>query len=462
MLQHLKPTVRRLLPVGDSAGARNEARQARRAPVLLGLALAVVLALSAAIGASQAAAVEPSFVDPTASGFEDVELGELDYVAPFAVAESGGDDDGASITIGDESDVQDSVLLDAERGAIDIGEQVALADGSAVRGPASVGEGGACPKKPGTKTRPLHCPSFVGFNAVVDGAIIEKDAMVIHMARVAPGVRIPSGRKVLPGKFVRNQSEMWRKTAQVDDLDREFMAGVVKVNTEFAEAYTELAAEDPSNVFGINLNPDTPFNDEDEPSFAGVPTRDPGFRNRIIGDVQLADTQQAASAKMGDLISLRADEGDPFRIGTIRSPGGEDHEGPDAHAGHGHPHPGMGDRHTMHALEHTEVQLGDDGAYGFHTLVHAGPAFDPTRTGDDFTLADLSVFFNSSAGNDVRIGAKSLVQQAKLDSGDSVPRCTVQVGTARSPVEWCDVPFPRLHSEEDPEDDRAAGTGGGR
>jgi carbonic anhydrase/acetyltransferase-like protein (isoleucine patch superfamily) len=121
----------------------------------------------------------------------------------------------------------------------------------------------------------------------------------------------------------------------------------------------------------------------------------------------------------------------------------------------------MGDRHTMHALEHTEIELGDDGAYGFHSLVHAGPAFDPTRTGDNFTLGDLSVFFNSSAGNEVTVGAKSLVQQANLDSGDSVPPCTVQIGTSRTPVEWCDVPFPLSPSGQHP-DDLTAGTGGGR
>lgn len=457
MSQHLRPTARRPLPLENAAGAFNEARRGRRAPVLLGAAL-VVLALSAAIGASTAGAVEPSFVDPTATGFEDAELGELDYVAPFAVAESGDDDDGGPITIGDESDVQDSVLLDAERGAVDIGEQVILAHGSAVLGPASVGENGRCPRDPVTEERPSHCPSFVGFNAVVDGAIIEKDAMVIHLARVAPGVRIPSGRKVLPGRFVRSQREVSKKTALVDAADRQFMADVIKVNTEFAEAYTELAAEDPSNVFGINLNPDTPLNDEVLPSFAGLPTSDPGFRSRIIGDVRLADGKQAASAKMGDSISLRADEGSPFRIGTIGSPGGDyDH----AHGAPGHSQPGMADRHTMHALEHTELELGDDGVYGFHSLVHAGPAFDPTRTGDGFTLGDLSVFFNSSAGNGVTVGAKSLVQQASLDSGDSVPRCTVQIGTKRTPVEWCDVPFPLSRPGQQPEDLTAA-TGDGR
>jgi hypothetical protein len=68
------------------------------------------------------------------------------------------------------------------------------------------------------------------------------------------------------------------KTAPVTAADRAFMEGVVHVNTSFARAYTELAAEDPSNVRGINYDPGhTDFNpNRDLPTLAGVPTRDPG------------------------------------------------------------------------------------------------------------------------------------------------------------------------------------------
>jgi carbonic anhydrase/acetyltransferase-like protein (isoleucine patch superfamily) len=192
-------------------------------------------------------------------------------------------------------------------------------------------------------------------------------------------------------------------------------------------------------VRGINFNPETTFNDRDLPRLAGVATRDPSFRNRIVGDVQLDDTRRAARRKLGDRISLRADEGDPFRVGTIR-PGHDDDDGS----------AGMGDRLTMHALEFTQLALGSHGKYGFHSLVHGGPApFNPTQTGRRFTLGDFAVFFNSRAGNRVTIGAKSLVQQAELPSGSVVPRCTVQVGTRRTPVEWCRVPFPLPEGDDD-------------
>jgi hypothetical protein len=162
---------------------------------------------------------------------------------------------------------------------------------------------------------------------------------------------------VLPGQYITSQEQVGAppvcntpNTAPVTAADRAFMAGVIEVNTEFAVAYTELEAENPSNVRGINFNPETTFNDRDLPSFAGVPTRNPSFRNRIIGDVRLADTNAAASAKMGNKISLRADEGNPFRVGTIRRTIGDD----DAALG-------MADRHTQHALESTQIKPGNNG-----------------------------------------------------------------------------------------------------
>jgi hypothetical protein len=117
-----------------------------------------------------------------------------------------------------------------------------------VRGPAKIGETGVCP------TGQEVCPSFVGFNSEVDGAIIEKDAMVLHLARVARCVTIPSGRKVLSGKHVASQAEVDSKTAPVTEGDRAFIVGVIEVNVAFVEQYTALAA-DAMKLNGINYDP---------------------------------------------------------------------------------------------------------------------------------------------------------------------------------------------------------------
>ncbi len=395
------------------------------------------LAFTVAVWASAAPAQpfpEKTFVDPTARIEGDVTLGDQVYVAPFARLRA----DKHAIHIGKESDVQDNVTVEAKEADIVIGEQVILAHGASVIGrpvrlgavivSTSLGEEGHCPAG-------AHvCPSFVGFNAMVDGAIIEKDAMVLHLARVAPGVTIPSGRKVLSGKNVASDAEVMAKTAAVSEADRVFMDGVIEVNVAFAEQYAALAAEDPSNVRGINVDPGntafnptrdlprlncrpTPFNCEESEHAAF-----PAFRNRIIGDVRMSNSRAELGLVMGDRISLRADEGEPFEVGRI------DH---------------MASRTVFHALEHTHLQLGDRGSYGERSLVHGGPTdfasapIDATITGDDFQLGERAVFFRSRIGNNSSVGERSLVQQSDFGPNTHIPDRTVVISNeVVGHVEW--------------------------
>ena len=187
----------------------------------------------------------------------------------------------------------------------------------------------------------------------VNGAIIQMNAMVTHLARVGPGVTIPSGRKVKPGKWVRSNDEVESKTDEVTKEDRKFMHDVVHVNVAFAEEYPKLAKENRTNVRGINYNPSTEFNEQSRlPTLEGVPTRDPGFRNRIIGDVKIKkDNLGQLNKVMGSQISLRADEGHPFEVDSIAE---------------------MSDHVTFHALEFTSMHLGANGTYGPYSLVHGG------------------------------------------------------------------------------------------
>jgi len=350
----------------------------------------------------------PTFVDPTATLVRpaDVHLGSLVYVGPYAMLVAA-----FPIHVGDESNVQDSVVLSARTGPVSLGEQAIMAHGSAAKDGAEIGEAGTCPGGAG------HCPSFVGFNSEVDGAILERDAMVLHLARVGPGVRIPSGRKVLSGKNVTSQSQVMAKTAPVTEADRLFMAGVIEVNVSFASGYSMLAAEDASNVRGINYDPGgTSFNPaRNLPTLAGVPTRDPGANARIIGDVRMADT--ASVVRQVVRTSLRADEGEAFSVGTINS---------------------IGTNVTFHALEHSHLTLGDQARYGNGAIVHGGPAFSATTTsGSGLTLGRSAVLFQSQVGDRVTIGNRSLVQASRLAAGTVVPDNTVVVdGVVAGRVEW--------------------------
>jgi carbonic anhydrase/acetyltransferase-like protein (isoleucine patch superfamily) len=374
------------------------------------LALIVLFVLVAGAGAATANGVGQSFVDPTVTmyGAADIHLGDEVYVGPFARLLAAGAT--RAIHVGDESNIQDSVVVDATRGSVTLGEMAILAHGSSARSGAEIGEHGTCPGGA------AHCPSFVGFNSEVDGAVVEKDAMVLHLARVGPGVHIPSGRKVSSGRNITTQQDVMAKTEPVTEADRMFMAGVVEVNVAFAHGYAQLQAEDPSNVRGINYDPGgTPFNPvRNLPTLGGAPTRDPSARSRIIGDVRLPDRVSASRAALS---SLRADEGEPFVVGGIDF---------------------MGSYSTFHALEHTGMALGPNGFYGTHSLVHGGPAFDATtRSGAGLRLGSYAVLFQSHVGNGVTIGDRSLVQASNLPDGAVVPARTVVVGGAvTGAVEW--------------------------
>lgn len=365
--------------------------------------------------AGGAAIATATFVDPTARLVNRtfITLGNLVYVAPFASLKAGGILQ--PVRIGNESNVQDSVVVDATTGGILIGDKVILAHGATVKGTAAIGMAGRCPVRGQTV-----CPSFVGFNAVVDGAIVQKDAMVSALARVAPGVTIPSGRKVLSGANVTANSQVAAKSVAVTEADRLFMDGVIEVNREFAVVYTELAAAEPAAVRGISVNPATPFNPiENAPTLNGMETVAPAFRNRIIGDVRIGNTLAELRLVMGAQISLRADEGFPFVIGSIAS---------------------MASNTTFHALEHTDIETGLNGRFGFHSVVHGGGGEGQTVAGDNLSVGDWAVLFRSTVGSGTSIGYKSLVQQADLPAGSVVPDCTVIIGTAPGvPVEWCDI-----------------------
>ena len=110
--------------------------------------------------AAPAGAARP-FTDPTSRASGDVRLSNDVYAGPFATL----DGRAHRITVGRRSNAQDSVEVSATKGAVRLGEYAILAHGASVRGPASVGVGGDCPVAP--------CPSFVSFNARVDGGVVK-------------------------------------------------------------------------------------------------------------------------------------------------------------------------------------------------------------------------------------------------------------------------------------------------
>ncbi len=176
------------------------------------------------------------FVHPLASVIGAVVLGEKVFVAPGASVRG---DEGQPIYIGDDTNVQDGVVVHAleteeeghvieqnlvhvngETFAVWIGPKVSLAHQSQVHGPAVVG---------------AH--TFVGMQALVFRAEVGENCVLEPRALVM-GVKVPAGRYVSAGLVVRTQAE----ADALPKIDANYPfahlnEGVLHVNTQLAEGY---------------------------------------------------------------------------------------------------------------------------------------------------------------------------------------------------------------------------------
>jgi len=368
---------------------------------------------------SAAAAATASFIDPTASitgTLTRISIKEQSYVGPFAAITASG-----NVAIGHATNLQDNVTVSGT-GAVSLGDEVILAHGAQVRAPATIGR---------TAVVGAHNASFVGFNSLVEGGTVEHDAMVLHLARVAPGITIKHGMVVLSGKNVTTQAQADNvalgKVVPITEGLRAFMDGVLHVNETFAREYTNMHRDNASNSLGINYDPgNSDFNPlRNLPTFEGVAARVPAYRNRIIGDVRMGDKLEdvlTSGGNFGNFISLRADEGEPFHMDLVGK---------------------MADRVTFHALEHTGLDLHKGIEFGLRSIVHggSGPATSAnehaaTVVGDSTKIGNYAVVFRSVVGKGSDIGCGSLVQDATLPEGAKVPRLTIVEGTVSRAVEW--------------------------
>ena len=343
-----------------------------------------------------------TFIDPTTNidHARNVGVGEGTYVAPFVNIVTGRN----KVLIGNGTDLQDNVTIDARKGDVVIGDNDAMAHGVTVIGPARIGGD------------PLR-PTFASFNAIIDRATLEPGSYVSAMAKVGQGVVLHSGMKVLPGVYVQTQAEAddpsLGKVVKLGQADIDFVNGVLFVNHNLAEGYATDYYHNPKEVLGISQNPDTEFNPgETIPVTHGSAKPYAGFRNRIIGKVTLANSIAALEKVLGYGDSIRADEGYSFNIGKIRK---------------------FNNRVTFHALEGTGITTGNRLKLGYHDVIHGGPDVpNPGETeltviGDDVAVGNYSVVFRSTVGNGAKIGNKVLLDRCNIPEGAVVPDGTVMV-----------------------------------
>jgi carbonic anhydrase/acetyltransferase-like protein (isoleucine patch superfamily) len=177
-----------------------------------------------------------TYVHPLAAVIGNVTLGRHIMVSPLASIRG---DEGQPFYIGDDSNVQDGVVIHALETETDgqqveknlyevkgknfsvyVGSRVSLAHQAQVHGPAVVLD-----------------DTFVGMKALIfrsfvgEGCVIEPGAMVI-------GVKVPPSRYVPAGAVVNSQEQADKLPRITEDYPMKNMnKGVVHVNTSLAKAY---------------------------------------------------------------------------------------------------------------------------------------------------------------------------------------------------------------------------------
>jgi len=323
-------------------------------------------------------AVNSSFISPLVELFGDVQIGSHSFVAGNTIVRA---DPDTQICIGNETNLQDNILLLAAQGL-----------------PAPASNCGATSSSTGDRVSIAHQAivknsrignfTFIGFHANLSNVVLEDGAFVLHGAKLSD-VTIGRDRLVPIGAVITTQAEADALPLKTED-NAEFQNEVLEVNEEFAEHYSELyEAQGFAAVTGISPAPATSWNTNPVAPTLGENVQIGEFV-RLVGDVQLG-----ANSAVGERTSIRADEGAPIAIGT---------------------HAVIEDRVTFHALKGTSISIGDHLQTADNVVFHG-----PLTVGNDLSIGDDAILFRSEVGNNVTIGDRAIVVGVTLPDEAMVP-----------------------------------------
>lgn len=186
-----------------------------------------------------------TFIHPQATVIGRVILGENVHIAASASVRA---DEGSPFFIGDDSNIQDGVVIHAlqqkwvqvggEDWAVYVGRKVSMAHNALVHGPCFIGDG-----------------SFIGFKAVVHDSVVGKGCF-IGIGAVVVGVEIPAGRFVPNGTVVDTQDKV-DALPLTQDTQTHFNEDVVDVNRGLAAAY-RATVDDEEGTAAPSMRPGKP------------------------------------------------------------------------------------------------------------------------------------------------------------------------------------------------------------
>lgn len=158
-----------------------------------------------------------SFIDSAATVIGRVKIGKNVFVAPGAVIRA--DELGSRISIGDNCNIQDMVVIHALAGSeVIIKGKTSLSHGCIVHGPCKIGK---------------NC--FIGFGSVVFGAELKDNVFIKNLAS-AEQVKIPSG-KCIPSSALINSAFLVTGLKNISSKEAAFIKRVVRVNLQLVKGY---------------------------------------------------------------------------------------------------------------------------------------------------------------------------------------------------------------------------------
>ncbi len=383
-----------------------------------------------------APAATATYIDPSAcilNGYA-VILGAGSFVGPYAILDAAG----GVVKVGGGTVILDNAAIVANptqaRGAgvpeVFIGDQVEVGYGATVNGPAVVGEFGAG-----------ALPTSIGPGAVIDGGTVQAGAFVSALARVGPGVAIPSGMRVLPGANVTTQAEAsdpaLGKVTPATDADRAALQGSLAANLSLKAGYVTLyqgqsvtgpspgVANSRLGVFNGNLAAITGSNNQPgsptastrylppgptprfpSPSRGLVGASLPNFTARATGDASISQRARLAQASLGRRNSIRADQGRPIAIGSIA---------------------GTGRGVTINAPGGGALAIGQRFSAGAGSVILGGAAGTNAIIGDDVSIGAGAVVRGTSLGAGTVVGPMAYLLNSDFPAGTTIPAGAIYV-----------------------------------
>jgi carbonic anhydrase/acetyltransferase-like protein (isoleucine patch superfamily) len=391
-----------------------------------------------------------TFIDPSTNIVhgQHTALGEKSYVGPYVSLNSAT----GYIKIGTGSDVLDNAsIVSTPSGArttptsVLIGDQVSIGFGASVTGPSIIGAYADASK-----------PTGIGANALIDGATIQPGAVVGALARVGPGVTVPTGIYVLPGANVTTNAEASNPAlGKVESVPASVLSDLETTltrSTQLAAGYTNLYQGNAATGLNLGVDPSATgvFNGDlaavlglsqepgptsstaatgitFEPSRTGpkfpgphkpsVEAALPHFHGRITGDARFGARVVQVQGGLGHANAFRADQGQPITFGgppstrfrvTINSP--------------------LGGTTTVGGVTKTVggLSIGTNFSADTGAVVLGGPdthyAF-----GDNVSIGAGAVVQATSMGSNVAIGARAYVSKSTLSSGTVIPPGTIMI-----------------------------------